>query len=349
MTDIDSSAPVLVTGASGYIASWIVRFLLEGGYTVHGTVRDMRQGQKFGHLYELAKKEKGSLRLFEADLLHEGAFRKAMEGCGVVIHTASPFRLKVKDPRQDLVDPARKGTLNVLATVNELDTVQRVVLTSSVAAVYGDAIELADKPNGMFTEDDWNLRADLDYQPYSFSKTIAEKEAWALAEAQDRWSMVALQPGFVLGPSLSDRSDSTSIDFMLSMVNGNFKSGVPDLYFGIVDVRDVAQAHIRAGFNPEASGRNILTADELGVLEMGAILRTEFGKKYPLPRRILPKWLLYILGPFRGYSWSYIRRNAGYPVRFDNSCSMENLGMTYRPVSETLIEQVHDFERKGMI
>jgi len=349
MAEIDNTAPVLVTGASGYIASWIVRFLLEGGYAVHGTVRDMRQGQKFGHLYEIAKKEKGSLRLFEADLLDDGAFRKAMEGCAVVIHTASPFQLRVKDPKKDLVDPARKGTLNVLTTVNELETVQRVVLTSSVAAVYGDAIELADKPNGLFTEADWNLRADLDNQPYNFSKTIAEKEAWALAEAQERWSMVALQPGFVLGPSLSDRTDSTSTDFMLSMVNGNFKSGVPDLYFGIVDVRDVAQAHIRAAFNPEASGRHILTADELGVLEMGAVLRTEYGKKYPLPRRVLPRWLLYTAGPFRGYSWKYIGRNVGYPVRFDNSYSMEDLGMTYRPVSETLIEQVHDFERRGMI
>jgi len=349
MADIDSSAPVMVTGASGYVASWIVRFLLEGGYTVHGTVRDKRQGQKIGHLYALAKSAKGSLRLFEADLLHEGAYHQAMEGCSVVIHTASPYKLNVKSPQQDLVDPARKGTLNVLNTVNEVAAVQRVVLTSSVAAVYGDAIELADKPNGLFTEEDWNLRADLNNQPYNFSKTIAEKEAWALAEAQERWSMVALQPGFVLGPALSNRTDSTSTDFMLSMVNGNFASGVPDLYFGIVDVRDVAQAHIRAAFNPDASGRHILTADELGVLEMGAILRTEFGKKYPLPRRVLPKWLLYVTGPFQGYTWKYIQRNVGFPVRFDNTYSMEDLGMTYRPVAETLIEQVHDFERKGMI
>lgn len=349
MTDIKSPAPILVTGASGYIASWIVHDLLDMGYTVHGTVRNTGNLRKIGHLQGMADDKKGTLRLFEADLLKDGSFSEAMKGCSVVIHTASPFKLDVKDAKEELIDPALSGTRNILHTVNAQEQVERVVLTSSVAAIYGDAIELADKPEGKFTEDDWNLTSDLNHQPYSYSKTVAEKEAWAIAESQERWQLLTINPGFVMGPSLSGRLDSTSIDFMLSIVNGTYKAGVPDLYFGIVDVRDVATAHIRAALSDEAEARHIVTNVELGVLEMAAILRSEFGKKYPIPRRTLPKWLLYLVGPFRGLSWQYISRNVGYPIRFDNSYSMEDLGMVYRPVEETLIEQVHDFEQKGLI
>lgn len=344
-----NDSPILVTGASGYLASWIVRFLLEDGYTVHGTVRDKNNPQKVKHLTEIADREKGTLRLFEADLLQEGSFREAMSECRWVIHTASPFKLRVKDPQEELVAPARAGTRHVLDTVNQQLQVERVVLTSSVAAIYGDAIELADKASGKFTEEDWNLTSDLKHQAYAYSKTIAEKEAWAIAEAQDRWQLTTINPSFVMGPSLSDRTDGTSTDFMLSMVDGRFKSGVPELYFGIVDVRDVAMAHLRAAFNDEASGRHILSNVEMSALEISGVLRTEFGKKYPLPRRVLPRWLLYLVGPFLGLSWRYVSRNVGYPIRFDNAYSMEDLGMVYRPIEETLIEQVHDFERKGFI
>jgi len=349
MADIKSSGPILVTGASGYVASWIVHDLLDLGYTVHGTVRNTGNLRKVGHLQGMADAKKGTLRLFEADLLKDGSFSEAMAGCSMVIHTASPFQLNVKDAKQELIDPALFGTRNILHTVNAQEQVERVVLTSSVAAIYGDAIELADKPEGKFTEADWNLTSDLNHQPYSYSKTIAEKEAWAIAESQERWRLLTINPSFVMGPSLSGRLDSTSVDFMLSMVNGTYKAGVPDLYFGIVDVRDVATAHIRAALSDEAEGRHIVSNVELGVLEMAAILRSEFGKKYPIPRRTLPRWLLYLVGPLRGFSWQYIGRNVGYPIRLDNSYSMEDLGMVYRPVEETLIEQVHDFEKKGLI
>ncbi len=350
MREIDRSQPVLVTGASGFIASWIVKFLLEEGLTVHGTVRDASRTGKVAHLTGIAGKTPGTLRFFEADLLQERSFRKAMEGCELVIHTASPFFVQgVKDAQRELIDPALQGTRNVLRSANEVESVKRIVLTSSVAAIYGDNIEIQDKPGGRFSEKDWNASSDLQHQPYSYSKTLAEKEAWAMAEEQTRWDLVAINPAFVLGPTLSGRTDSTSTDFVRSLVNGQFKTGAPELFFGIADVRDVAQAHLKAGFRPQASGRHIVSNEELSVPDMAALLREEFDGRYPIPKNKLPKFLLYLFGPFQGFSWKYVSRNVGIPIRFDNSYGKEDLGLEYRPVKETLVDQVRQLEEKGLI
>jgi nucleoside-diphosphate-sugar epimerase len=349
MQEIDTTKPILVTGASGFIASWIVKYLLEGGYTVHGTVRDKENDQKVSHLRKLDDTSAGTLKLFEADLLNQGAFSAAMQGCELVIHTASPFQTQVKDAQKQLVEPALEGTRNVLQSVNEIESVKKVVLTSSVVAIMGDAKEIEDTENGIFTEDHWNLSSDLNHQPYSYSKTLAEKEAWRMNQAQERWQLVAINPGFVLGPSLSDRVDGTSTSFVRNMVNGTFKSGVPDLSFGIVDVRDVAQAHIKGGFMPDASGRHITVAETLEMLEIAAVIKSFFNKKYPVPNKKLPNWLFYMLGPFQGYSWKYSRNNLGYHYEFDHSYSKQDLNLIYRPVSETIVDQVKDLETRGLI
>ena len=135
-------SPVLVTGATGYIASWIVKKLLERGFTVHGTVRNLNDLQKIEHLLQLRAEYPGRLMLFEADLMKEESFDEAMEGCEIVIHTASPFFVQhIKDPDKQLIQPAQLGTRNVLLTANQHPTVKKVVLTSSVAAIYGDAAD----------------------------------------------------------------------------------------------------------------------------------------------------------------------------------------------------------------
>lgn len=350
MKEIDRSKPVLVTGASGFIASWIVKLLLEEGLTVHATVRDASRTDKVAHLSAIAEQAPGALRFFEADLLEEGTFKEAMQGCGLVLHTASPFFIQgIKDAQRQLIEPALQGTRNVLRSANEVESVQRVVLTSSVAAIYGDNIEIEDKPSGRFSENDWNASSDLEHQPYSYSKTLAEKEAWAMAEEQSRWDLVVLNPAFVLGPTLSGRTDSTSTDFVLSLVNGQFKSGAPELYFGIVDVRDVARAHVNAGFHPPASGRHIVSNEVLSVPQMAALLREKYDGRYPIPKNKLPKLLLYLFGPWQGFSWKYVSRNVGIPIRFDNSYGVEDLGLEYRPVKETLIDQVRQLEDQGLI
>ena len=203
MTTIDKSKPVLVTGANGYVASWLVKKLLEDGLTVHAAVRNPSKKEKVTHLDKLAAENPGEIKYFDCDLLKLNSYKEAMEGCELVYHTASPFSLDTQNPQKELIEPAVMGTENVLKSVNEVESVKRVVLTSSCAAIYTDAIDTQNTPNKEITEDMWNTTASLEYQPYSFSKTIAEKRAWEIRNLQKRWDMVTINPSLVLGPALN--------------------------------------------------------------------------------------------------------------------------------------------------
>ncbi len=192
MKTIDKTKPVLVTGATGYVAGWLVKKLLEEGFSVHAAVRDPENKQKLKPLNDIASKSKGKITYFKTDLLDEGSYAESMKDCEVVFHTASPFVTDVKDPQKELIDPAKLGTRNVLEQANKTPSVKRIVLTSSCAAIYGDNADLADTPKGKFTEKDWNTSSSLKHGPYSYSKILAEKEAWNIYEKQNQWDLVTL-------------------------------------------------------------------------------------------------------------------------------------------------------------
>jgi len=331
---------VLVTGANGYVASWIVKQLLEQGVAVHATVRNKSNTAKYKHLLDIAEQAPGTLHMFEADLLESGSFEEAMTGCDVVMHTASPFKLQVDDPYEGLINPALQGTENVLNTVNITPSVRRVVLTSSVVAIFGDNQDIEKAGNRRFSEANWNTTSSADHQPYPYSKTLAERRAWQMVEAQDRWDLVVINPGFVMGPPLSEQSGSESIKTMQQLTDGTLKTGVPELHNGVVDVRNVAEAHIAAARKEYAQGRHILVNKVLTLLEMSDILKSEFGSKYALPQRELPKFLVWLVGPTVGLTRQFVKRNVGYPVAFDNSKSIERLGIDYLPITKTLTDHV---------
>ncbi|EDY86948.1 dihydrokaempferol 4-reductase [gamma proteobacterium HTCC5015] len=349
--NIDRQKPVLVTGANGYIASWLVKKLLEEGLTVHGTVRDPNNTGKVGHLHKIADKSSGTLKLFAADLLKEGAFDEAIQGCELVFHTASPFVVRgIKDPMAELVEPAKLGTRNVLEAANRCDSVKRIVLTSSVVGIYGDAVDILETSSGVFTEEYWNTTSRVDHQPYNYSKVEAEKVGWDIQKAQDRWDLVVVNPGLVMGPSLTTASNSTSLSTIKELVDGSMRTGVPDLNFALVDVRDVALAHYQAGFTPSASGRHILTSTSTSLMGMVDIIKQQFGKKrFAYPMMIAPKWIVSLMGPSQGVTREFVKKNVGYPLEFDNSYTRKDLDMVFRPIEETISDHLQQMLDDGIV
>lgn len=337
--NIDKSKPVLVTGANGYVASWLVKKILDEGITVHAVVRNPSDEKKIAHLKEAAENAKGNLKFFAGDLLKPGSYKAAMEDCELVYHTASPFTLDVKDPQKELIEPAVNGTENVLNSAKEVSSVKRVVVTSSCAAIYTDAIDTVNAPEGKLTEEVWNTTASLDYQPYSLSKTLAEKKAWEIAHSQHKWDLVAINMPGVFGPPLNPHNTtSESINILKMLGDGQLKMGAPRMGIGVVDVRDVAEVHFRAGFTPEAKGRYITSAHETDLLKMAEVLIPKYGDKFPLPKRAMPKWLLMLVGPMANklFSRRFIKNNVNIPWRADNSKVKKDLGMTFKPLQETM-------------
>jgi len=261
----------LVTGATGYAASHIIKVLTEKGYHVRGTMRNKAKAEQLLKLFP-------KLEVMEADLLKEGSFDDAVKGCTYVFHTASPFPLgEVVDAQKELVDPALKGTLNVLHSVAKDGNVKRVVLTSSVAAVAAKSMPV----DHVFNEDDWNRESTVSFEPYRYSKRIAEETAWNFTKEKGI-SLVVICPSFIVGPPLLPNADATSVKKAISFFDGKFDQAC----FGAVDVRDIAEAHVRAAENPSASGRYLVTSPEaISNFELSQFIRNS-GKfdQYNLPK-----------------------------------------------------------------
>jgi nucleoside-diphosphate-sugar epimerase len=344
-----SKSPVLVTGATGYVAGWLVKKLLAEGYTVHAPVRDPDNADKVAHLKAMEAESPGTLKFFQAaDLLDEGVYDEPMKGCDMVFHTASPFVMSVKDPQRDLVDPALKGTQNVLNSVNRTDSVKRVVLTSSAAAIFSDNVDFKRHANGVLTEEDWNTGSSVDHNPYQYSKTVAEQAAWALCEAQDRWDMVTINPSLVIGPGTNPNATSESFTLFRQFGNGKLATGVPKIDLGVVDVREVATAHYNAAFTPEAKGRHILSGHNTSMLALGKAIGKRFPKA-PVPKNSLPKALVWAVAPAVGYSRKFIADNVGHTLNLDNSKSVRELGIKYRPLEESAGEFFQQLVDQGKV
>ncbi|XP_062000392.1 phenylacetaldehyde reductase-like [Rosa rugosa] len=247
------SKVVCVTGASGFIASWLVKLLLQRGYTVKATVRELNDQKKTEHLLSLdGAKER--LHLFKADLLDEGSFDPVVDGCEGVFHTASPALLSSTNPQAELIEPALKGTLNVLGSCVKVQSIKRVVITSSMAAVGFNGKPLAPDviiDESWFSDPTFCEKTKLWYM---LSKTLAEEAAWKFANEKGI-DIITINPGWVIGPLLQPTLN-LSVELVLKLVNGTEK--FPNKTYRLVDVRDVGNAHILAFENPSASGRYCL-------------------------------------------------------------------------------------------
>ncbi|CAJ1934026.1 unnamed protein product [Sphenostylis stenocarpa] len=259
---------VCVTGASGFVASWIIKFLLQRGYTVRATVRDPSKPEKVDHLLKLdGAKER--LHLFKADLVEEGSFDSAFEGCSGVFHTASPVPFIVDDPQKQLLDPAIKGTLNVVKSCAKSTSVKRVVLTSSVAAVLYNG-----RPRTPEVVVDETWFSDTNFlreneRWYAFAKTSAEEDARKFFDEHDI-KLIVINPAMCIGPLLQPEVNASS-SAILNLINGS--KTFPNSSYGWVNVKDVANAHIQAYEIDSASGRYCLVEKVAHYSELANILR----------------------------------------------------------------------------
>ncbi|KAF7806840.1 cinnamoyl-CoA reductase 1 [Senna tora] len=254
---------VCVTGGNGYIASWIVKLLLQRGYTVKATVRNPDDEKKVEHLLNL-EGAKERLQLIKADLLEEGSFDSAVDGCDGVFHTASPFAYNT-----ELIDPALKGTLNVLKSCAKSASIKRVVYTSSIASVIYNG-----KPRGpedvvdetWYSDSEWCTKRKVYiyiywctnniYGPfwYLLSKTLADEAAWKFVK-ENKIDMVSINPGMVIGPLLQPTINQ-SATVILNLINGT--KTYPNFSLGWANVKDVAYAHVQAFEIPSANGRYLV-------------------------------------------------------------------------------------------
>lgn len=335
---IKTIGPVLVTGATGYVAGRLIEKLLGENITVHAAVRDINNKEKLKYLNKLQLELPGKIIFFEADLLKSNSYLNAMKDCKIVFHTASPFKLNVKNNYKDLILPALEGTKNVLDSVNKTESVKRVVLTSSVAAIYGDNIDIERLPDKILTENNWNTTSTLKHQPYYYSKTLAEKEAQKIALKQNRWQLISINPSLVIGPGINPYGTSESFNTIKQLADGTMKFGAPDFSIGTVDIKDVAEAHFKAAYYPNASGRYIISAKTYTILEISAILQEKYGNNYPFPKKEIPKFIVWLLGSLTGFSKQMISKNIGYKFNVDNTKSINELNMNYRPVKDAVID-----------
>ncbi|DBA85113.1 hypothetical protein WJX79_005505 [Trebouxia sp. C0005] len=324
MAPTQSTGPytAVVTGASGFVASEVVKELLIKGWNVRGTVRSLSKNEKVAHLEALGQALPGELTLHEADLLKKGSFDQVVKGADYVFHMASPFLAEWNDTQKELVEPALEGTTTVLESVaKSKDTIRRVVLTSSVAA----ALKMKSGPsNGkLYTEEDWNTDSEADKEGgYAYSKTVAEKKAWQLSK-KEGFELATIMPSLVLGPVTGARPDGTSINAMKGIVEG--ESAGLHIPF-VVDVRNIAQAHIQAAVTPKAKGQRYLIsqADTVPNSAVIAVLKERFP----------------------GLKFKDAEQEERKPV-FDNSKVQEQLGISIIPYQDTIIDMATTLIQNG--
>src|SRR4051794_40740142 len=331
---------VLVTGGSGFIGAHCIRRLHEDGHRVRTTVRSLsREAEVRGMVGD------GPLELMAADLTADAGWAEAVAGCDAVLHVASPFPLGQPKHEDELIVPARDGALRVLRAAREAGA-RRVVMTSSFAAIgYGHG-----HADTVYDETSWT---DLDgpgVSAYAKSKTVAERAAWDFVAADGApLELSVVNPVAVLGPLLG-RDASTSIELVKRLVDGSMP-GTPKVAFGIVDVRDVADLHVRAMTAPEAAGERFLALGEdfRWVGEMGAWLREALpDRAKKIPKRSLPNPLVRLGAIFDG-SLRQLTPELGVRKRATNEKARRLLGWNPRTDREAVVATAESLVALGLV
>ena len=330
---MSEATKVLVTGASGFIGSHCIIQLLEKGYRVRGTLRDMKRADAIRSMIARHTDKTDALEFAEADLLKDDGWVEAATDCHLILHVASPFVLDTPRNEDELIIPAREGTLRLLRAAKETGA-RKVVLTSSVAAIaYGHGKNLG-RP---FDENDWSDPNSKEIEAYAKSKTLAERAAWHFMESEDPgFDLAVINPGAVLGPVI-ESDYGTSAEIVLRMLKGSLP-GLPRLGFEIVDVRDVASLHILAMESAKSGGQRFpCVAGFRWFEDIGETLLKEFpqfSKKIPTKR--LPNWMVRMAAMFGQLPKSALTE-LGNKRTVSNKNAAELLGWEPRSPEEAII------------
>jgi dihydroflavonol-4-reductase len=337
---------VLVTGGSGFIGAHCILQLLAAGHQVRATVRNLNREADVRAMLKQGGADPGnSLQFFAADLEKDAGWAEAVAGCEYVHHVASPLPPNVPKHEDDLIIPAREGTLRVLRASRDAG-VKRVVLTSSFAAI-GYGYKNRQAP---FTEADWTDPNNKDVAAYPKSKTLAERAAWDfMAKEGGNLELSVVNPVGVFGPVLGP-DYSASILLIQTLLDG-IMPGVPKLYFGVVDVRDVADLHLRAMTNPAAKGERFLavSGDFMSMLDIAKVLKTRMGASAKrVPTRQLPNWLLRLVA-LRDARVKLILPELGKVKNATNQKARRILGWSPRSNDEAIIATAESLLRLGLL
>lgn len=333
---------VLVTGARGFIAKHCIVALLERGYRVVGTLRDPSDEREVRAAVATKVDAGDRLAFAKAELTSDAGWNEAVRGCRFVLHVASPYPLTQPRDADAVVRPAREGTLRVLGAARAAG-VARVVLTSSVAAVASARYDRT-----RFDESDWSDVASPGINAYALSKTLAERAAWDFVADGKGPELAVINAGQVFGPPL-DANVHTSGEIIENFLRGKYplvsKFGLP-----VVDVRDVAAAHVAAMEKPEAAGQRFIVADAfLWFSDIGRIL----GEAYPAYRRRMPKGDLpnvvsRLMVPFRP-DVRAVKGDLGRLWEVTNDKAKRVLGITIRPAREAVVAMADALIRFGRV
>jgi dihydroflavonol-4-reductase len=323
---------VLVTGGSGFLGSWCAIDLLRRGYVVRATVRDLSREAALRATVAGEVDANARLSVVVADLREDAGWERAVDGCAHVLHVASPFpATQPRDP-DELIVPAREGTLRVLKASFDAG-VERVVVTSSIAAVTGGL----EPGSRSLTENDWSDPDNPKLTPYARSKTLAERAAWDFVrERGETEKLVVVNPGAILGPVLSD-DRSSSIGIVERLLRG--MPGVPRIGFNIVDVRDVADLQFRAMSAPEAAGERFIAAESFRWMEeLAEVLRDHLGAAAAkVPTRTVPNLLVRAMALFDPSVRSVLGQ-LGRRTETSSEKAKTLLGWSPRPSEETILD-----------
>ncbi|MFJ4368669.1 SDR family oxidoreductase [Streptomyces chartreusis] len=337
-------AQVLVTGGTGFVGSWCVLHLLEAGHTVRTTVRDLRREPALrSWLHAATPFDDDRLTVVRADLEHPDGWKDAVADCEFVLHVASPTLRNTPANSDELVIPAREGVLRVLRAARDAG-VRRTVLTSAFGAV-GIGHPQRSTP---FTEEDWT-DVDSDIPPYQRSKTLAERAAWQFVEEEGGgMELAAVHPVGVLGPLLGP-DDPPSLRLVRRMLEGRVPA-CPPFGMGFVDVRDVADLHLRAMTDPAAAGERFLAiaGHSLRVVDIARILRDRLGERAAkAPTRELPVWLARALGAVNP-ELRLLRHQLGRDLDATGAKAARLLGWQARPIEDTIADTAESLLAHGI-